>query len=388
FEWATQLNYLMLNIVGIWPKAHKSIYDKFFSDLRTAIIFIVLIFMGIIPAIHSLMRIWGDIMSMIDNVQYSLPIITTVLKLVVIWWKRIDLTLVINMIAEDWIKDKTEKELCVMIKRAQSARILTMIGYTFMLTGTTLIVILPCFGMSVRYMTNITDPDKILPLQTYYLYDKDKSPFFELTFVAQTVMILICGVTYSGVDNLLGLLVFHLCGQMENLKEKLIDMNKFKTFHNGLVFIVRDHIRLIKYFNIIENTYTLLLLGLLAYFSILFCLYGFSIVAILTKQNEISMMRFVYLLSNIINISGHMCLFCVVGEFLVTQCENMYHATYECEWYKLEPENTKTLILLMIRTSKPLYITAGKMFPMTMSTFCNIIKTSAGYVSVLLATQS
>jgi hypothetical protein len=150
------------------------------------------------------------------------------------------------MIAEDWIKDKTEKELCVMIKRAQSARILTMIGYTFMLMGTTLIVILPCFGMSVRYMTNITDPDKILPLQTYYLYDKDKSPFFELTFVAQTVMILICGVTYSGVDNLLGLLVFHLCGQMENLKEKLIDMNKFKTFHNGLVFIVRDHIRLIK----------------------------------------------------------------------------------------------------------------------------------------------
>jgi len=150
------------------------------------------------------------------------------------------------MITEDWIKDKTEKELYVMIKRAQSARILTMIGYTFMLTGTTLIVILPCFGMSVRYMTNITDPDKILPLQTYYLYDKDKSPFFELTFVAQTVMILICGVTYSGVDNLLGLLVFHLCGQMENLKEKLINMNKFKTFHNGLVFIVRDHIRLIK----------------------------------------------------------------------------------------------------------------------------------------------
>jgi len=150
------------------------------------------------------------------------------------------------MIAEDWVKDKTEKELCVMIKRAQSARILTIIGYTFMLTGSTLIVILPCFGMSVRYITNITDPDKILPLQTYYLYDKDKSPFFELTFIAQTAMILMCGVTYSGVDNLLGLLVFHLCGQMENLKEKLIGMSKFKTFHSGLVFIVRDHIRLIK----------------------------------------------------------------------------------------------------------------------------------------------
>jgi len=54
------------------------------------------------------------------------------------------------------------------------------------------------------------------------------------------------------------------------------------------------------------------------------------------------------------------------------KCESMYHATYEHEWYKLEPEKAKTLILLMIRTSKPLYITAGKIFPMTMSTFCNV----------------
>jgi len=115
------------------------------------------------------------------------------------------------MIAEDWIKSKTNKELCIMIKRAQNARILTMIGYAFMLMGIILLVILPCFDISVRYITNITDPDKILPLQTYYFYDKDQSPLFELTFVAQTILILMSGASYSGVDNLLGLLVFHLC---------------------------------------------------------------------------------------------------------------------------------------------------------------------------------
>jgi len=150
------------------------------------------------------------------------------------------------MIAEDWMKDKTEKELRIMTKRAQTARIFTIFGYISMLIATILVVILPCFGMSVRYMTNITDPDKILPLQTYYLYDKDKRPFFELTFAAQSIAIIMINATYSGVDNLLELLVFHLCGQIENLKEKLIHMDKFKTFHSGLVFIVRDHIRLIK----------------------------------------------------------------------------------------------------------------------------------------------
>lgn len=150
------------------------------------------------------------------------------------------------MIAEDWIKAKTEKELCIMKKRAQNARILTMIGYFLMLMGIILIVILPLFGITVRYTTNITDPDKILPLQSYYLYDQNQSPLFELTFAVQAVMAFMCSVSYSGVDTLFALLVFHLCGQMENLKEKLIDMSNFETFHDGLIFIIKDHIRLIK----------------------------------------------------------------------------------------------------------------------------------------------
>ncbi|RLU21074.1 ObirOr5-U65 [Ooceraea biroi] len=388
FEWATHLNYLILNAIGIWPMTHKRVYDKVLSDLRAILTFIIITFIGVIPAIHSLLRTWGDMMLMIDNLQYTLPLITTVMKLVVIWWKKPDLVLVINMIAEDWIKAKTDKELYIMIKQAQNTRIVTMIGYVFMVMGITLLVILPCFGKSVRYTTNITDPNKLLPLQTYYLYDKDQSPFFELTFAAQTVVIFMSGATYGGIDTLLGLLIFHLCGQMENLREKFITMSKFKTFHSGLVFIVRDHIRLIKYFDTIESIFTVLLLGLLIYFSTLFCLYGFLIIAILTERSQMSTMRFMYLVSVMINFCGYMCLFCAAGERLVTQCEAMYYAAYEYEWYKLEPKKAKVLVLLMIRTSKPLYITAGKIFPMTMSTFCNIIKTSAGYVSVLLAMQS
>jgi len=50
----------------------------------------------------------------------------------------------------------------------------------------------------------------------------------------------------------------------------------------------------------------------------------------------------------------------------------MYYAAYNYEWYTLQPEEAKTLMLVMIRASKPLHITAGKIFPMTMSMFCNV----------------
>lgn len=50
----------------------------------------------------------------------------------------------------------------------------------------------------------------------------------------------------------------------------------------------------------------------------------------------------------------------------------MYYAAYDYEWYMLQPEEARTLILIMIRVNRPLYITAGKLFPMTMSMFCNV----------------
>ncbi|XP_025074331.1 odorant receptor 43a-like [Pogonomyrmex barbatus] len=70
------------------------------------------------------------------------------------------------------------------------------------------------------------------------------------------------------------------------------------------------------------------------------------------------------------------------------QCNEIYYAAYSNEWYSLDPKIAKDLLPLLIRGTKPVYLTAGKIFPMTMTTFCGLIKTSAGYISVLHTTRS
>lgn len=49
-----------------------------------------------------------------------------------------------------------------------------------------------------------------------------------------------------------------------------------------------------------------------------------DITQILTEGREMSMMRLIYLVSVALNICGHMCLYCVVGEILVTQVSIAY----------------------------------------------------------------
>jgi len=54
------------------------------------------------------------------------------------------------------------------------------------------------------------------------------------------------------------------------------------------------------------------------------------------------------------------------------KCEGIYEAACKYKWYNLESKKAKSLMMIMIRANKSMYLTAGKLFPMTMSTFCNV----------------
>lgn len=152
------------------------------------------------------------------------------------------------MIAEDWMKPKTNKELNVMMKQAQYARVLTLIGYTIMFFTFILSVAIPLCGVSLRYVKNATEGPHRHLLKTGYMHGKEnQSPYFQIIFAIHVFITAMFIASYSGADSLFGMLVFHLCGQIENLRDKLIHIKEFKTFSSGLAFIVKNHVRLIKF---------------------------------------------------------------------------------------------------------------------------------------------
>nr|XP_012229928.1 PREDICTED: odorant receptor Or2-like [Linepithema humile] len=360
--------------------------EKLMANVRVFILIIMVTFVCVIPCIHSLIRVWGDLMSMTDNLQFTLPLVSMVMKLIIMWNKKAVLAPILCMITEDWLKLKSDKERKTMIRCARIPRMIIICGFVIMFASFILLFILPSFGITMRYITNVTDPGKPLPLQTYYFYDTDTSPYFELTFIAQGVTLMVSAMGYTAIDSLFGLLIFHVCGQLQNLKGRLMDRReKDSNFVRVLADAIRDHVRLIRCIKDIESTFTLMLLGLFLYFGTLFSLYGFLLVTIVTDGRHLSLVRLLFLVTVVMNIFAHMCLYCAVGEFLIAQCEGVYQAACEYHWYELEPKEARSLILLMARANKPLYVTVGKIFPLTMNAFCSLLKTSGGYISVLLA---
>ncbi|XP_018303863.1 odorant receptor 67c-like [Mycetomoellerius zeteki] len=289
------------------------------------------------------------------------------------------------MITKDWISIKNDQERNLMIRRARTARIIIICSYCIMGLQWFFISVLPIFGVTMRLTPNITDLGRIpMPLQSHYIYDITKRPQYELTFISQAVYVAIGMMAYTGIDNFLSLMVFHICGQLDILENRMQHLDKYKNYHKILKHCIEKHIRLLRAIDIIEDTYNGILLSLFIYFAILF---AFLIMTLFDKGNDMSITHLIYFISSIINIFTHMCLYCVLGEILVAQCNKVYYAAYSNKWYTMNPKVAGDLLLLMTRGSKQICLTVGKMSPVTMATFCSLVKTSVGYISVLHTTR-
>lgn len=270
-----------MKILGLWPNSKVSRLEKLLTDLRAIIIFSTMLFVTVIPGLLALFRVWGNMMAMVDNMQIGLPFTVTGIKFIILWahkkgkwsfflhqYRRLfynisptsrivnsihtfvsfseDLEPVIDMIKEDWLRRKTAFERDTMIKQARIARILVVIGCMMVMFTAGSLILPPWFGYTTRYLTNLTDPGRPFLVQTYYLRDITETPYYEIVAGAQSASIVMCAISYTGIDTFLCLLVFHICAQLEILKERLLNLDSFKDFNAGLTFTIEDHLRLIR----------------------------------------------------------------------------------------------------------------------------------------------
>ena len=72
-----------------------------------------------------------------------------------------------------------------------------------------------------------------------------------------------------------------------------------------------------------------------------------------------------------------------VGEYLKTQTESVGNSVYFCTWYDMPKNVSKDIIFIIMKSQRPVLLTAGKFFVINMETYMSILKTSMSYLSVL-----
>ncbi|XP_033231957.1 odorant receptor 22c-like [Belonocnema kinseyi] len=298
----------------------------------------------------------------------------------------------VALISEDWRNSKTEKERIIMLNMARTARKISLIC-VFLSQGTVI------FHTAGEMYFTITDRFNEYANQTrrtyiisHFPYDTKNSPNFELTWFSQFLATILATITYAGVHGFFAVLVMHLCAQFAILRYRLIDAihkivtkTEKKEFRDEYAAIIRRHQLLNRCVEIIEDAFNMLFLAEILTCSIQFCLQGYQL-SIMTGNHEepLPIVLLIVMVTFLMYMLVLFYIYCYVAEELRYQSTEIVFAAYSCEWYELPSKEANNLLLLMQRAKTPSTLTAGKFCNLSLQLFNKILKTSAGYLSVLL----
>lgn len=84
YEWAIQFNRYFLDPIGLWPVDYRG-KRRFFASARAVMCFTLILSVFTIPCICSLIVYHHNIMVVINNLTYVVPLIITHLKLFIVF---------------------------------------------------------------------------------------------------------------------------------------------------------------------------------------------------------------------------------------------------------------------------------------------------------------
>ncbi|XP_015181226.1 PREDICTED: odorant receptor 13a-like [Polistes dominula] len=370
-------NRYSMKILGIWPNERK--INETSSYLVLLPLSMMLLFINI-PQTINLYFIWGDIDLIIENLSIgNMTVFIAILKTIIFWFSGGSIRILLTNMEKDRKETNAKNEVRRMMKIANICRRISIVCTLTYYMVIILFIILHL--LLIRYI------GRILIIRSYFPYNIQSTPNYELTIFAQILAACCTGGVYTSVDTFVATLVFHLCGQLNNLKHSLRDLysNDCNEIKLKIAKIVKKHNSLNRFTKTIEQKFNGMLLLQMLGCSLQLCATCFQILMALAGKNGVILVQTTFLSAYLIYILLQIYLYCYIGEKLISESIGIFDAAYECKWYTLPPNEIKSLIIIMIRAKVPLHITAGKFCSFRYQLFCNILRTSMSYLSVLHA---
>ncbi|NP_001177486.1 odorant receptor 35 [Nasonia vitripennis] len=397
FKWALGLNRLSLRLMGVWPGDDEAEgLGRLAILLRVPFMIAAMFFCLFLPQMGALALVIHELPLVIDNLMTSCAAFTCCIKLYFVWRSKQVLRPVIQSVSADWLRPKLDWEREAMIREASRARIFTVSGYAVLAGCYTGFAFAPLFGFDIRMISNITDyGEKHLLVQSYFPYDYSKSPNYEITQVSQLIAGFFIGMSVSVPDNYFGALLFHASAQFEILGANLENLVRqddkalrSRQFNRRFGIFVDRHVHLMTMVTAVEYSFSFVIMAQIFCMSIMVCSLGFQILGMIegTTADKPSLLQVLTLLGTLFTLMMHTLVDCFACETLELRSAGIFENVYNSRWYTVPKQSVaKDVIPMMVVSKNPRKLTAGKIFTLSLATYCSILKSTAGYISMLIA---
>ncbi|KAF3054423.1 Odorant receptor 059 [Nylanderia fulva] len=374
-----------LRVIGVWP-------DSSYAFLRRAFWMITLTMAQTFQYRYFVIHIRTDDLShLMDGLSTTMSYSLLLLKLTIFWINRRIFHDILAMMARDRSDCATDWAVCSMsrttyVSHRSSNLIIGLYSMSVFLYGTGVLV---AHGDGVDDEADVQPavPERELFLKMELPFESNVSPVYEVVMVTQFFHQLAAATIVGVLNALIVSLILHVGGQIDIMCRGLVEISSdddgFDLRTTTIKALIRRHQRIIALSADIETLFSYIALMQFLWNTLVICCLGFLIVTSIGDTQGSTMLIKSLFFYVVITLEAF--IFCYAGEYLSAKSRMIGDAAYEAKWYNSSPTQSRTLLLLILRSQRKLTITIGKFMDLSLERFTTIIKASASYVSVLHA---
>ncbi|XP_076640939.1 odorant receptor 4-like isoform X2 [Halictus rubicundus] len=359
-----------LHFIGIWPGTPFPGLHKFYW-ISSTIIWQFYQYKYMITHFGT-----DELTDTIDCLSITLPYTLLIAKLSVAWINHSVLCEMLSTMEEDCVKYGTIDANKVIPKTAEfSYRITSFVTILYLSSASGVAagnLAFPHFNETV---------DRQLLLNMDLPFDTNESPTYELVVTAQVLHQMASAYVFGVFSALLVMLILHigcvidiLCDTLVRISPKEIEKLRLVTIRHQEIIVFADRI---------EQLFTYIALCQLLLNTLVTCCLGFLAITALKTEHGLP------LLLKSSSFYAVLCLeifiYCFAGEYLNVKNRMIVDAAYQMTWYDLQPNISRQIVFIILKSQKGLPLTFGKFSTLSLESFTGVMKASASYMSVLLA---
>ncbi|XP_076479271.1 odorant receptor 13a-like [Bombus vancouverensis nearcticus] len=384
------INQLVLKFVGLYP-----------ISIVRYVICISCIMLIIIPQITMIYTNWNDLNIVMEIGSTLLTISLAMLKSAIWMFNRKNLELFIEFMLTDYWKIIEANVFEYLKKYALYAKTITK-GYLISMCNALLFFFsLPIIEILITKHEDSDNFTMNFPFAASYPVAFYKFPLYEIAYASQILATSICCLVMLATDGLIATALLHTCGHFAVLRKNVKQLDSYiyritrlktnsKHINANLYEIKIQIIHVIKHHQVVlwfcdnmEKNFHLILFLQAMISSLLICFVGFQVSATLMEQSK--MIKFA---SHLIVAFFQLLLFCFPGDMLIQESFSISTAVYSIQWSQLATFIKDEMCMIIVRSQRPSYITAGKLYIMHLENFTAILSTAFSYFMMLQSFNS
>ncbi|XP_074037331.1 odorant receptor 46a [Leptinotarsa decemlineata] len=351
----------VLTITGHWPEKKPSIFKR------------VLFFLDILFSFSLLLELvnhFDDFEALSKHLSLTISPTSYLIKLIIFKCKSYAF---LDLIALMKVKEFKHYPKHLRSITDHAVRSLIFLGNGYLLI---------CFITILMYCLIPAISKADLPVKfSYYLGE------FKPAMYAFQVMGLISASTNNSCLDMLAMSLMGICAaQIEVLNRTIISLNdcdesgmyRSDQVNRGLKNCVKHHVKIIRFHEILEKVFSMIILMQYATSAAVICNIGFQLVHV-----DPMSMQLIPILVYFIAMMIQLAIYCWFGNEIIVKSLDIRDSCYNFKWFESDLKARKTITIIMERSKKPMLLTAGKFSVLSLQSYTSVMRTSYSYFALL-----